>query len=593
MKIFKFKLDLAPFAAPAAGILLLFCFVVFAVFPGFCERSLGITRSASAMAAVFMLSALSLYLNRKKIHSLILKSFVGPFLIAFSVILFVLVLQFLSKYMEDIMGKGLGSEVLLKVFGLTCITLVTMALPLGVLLSSLLTMGNMGERYELAALKSGGIGLFKSIQPLAHATLVVTVASIFFSFFATPMANLKLYTLLYDLSRVKPTFALKANHFYNGIDGMVVHVGAIDRETDVLTRIRIYDHSQSVGNNSITVAASGQMIPSKAAGFLDMTLFDGVAFDFKGPEVAGIKTEQCQRFYFDTLHYMVPLDGFDLEESKEDPFQTHQYMLNYFELGAAIDTFEIRRKATVDEYQDFNRKYMHLDTIMNKSYLQQMALDSMQYPAAAHIDADPNQPVYAWFPDANRIDLLAKSVNQTQALDNYTKVVMDRLKREDEKRRKFNIEQQTRLMLPASCIVFLLLGASLGAIIRKGGIGIPVIFSIGFFILFYILMIQGKKFARDEMMSVWAGVWLPVLVMLPMALFFLYQSATESQFLYGASWYKVYKFFFGWIPWLKPNPAISHTPSIEELVERKQKDKDRARQNIDDYNKKKGKNATF
>jgi lipopolysaccharide export system permease protein len=585
LRIFKFKIDLTPFVAPAIAVLLLCAGLSFAFFPSHAEEAIGVTAGASRMVAVFMFSCLSLYFNRKKIHLLILRSFIGPFVVAFAVILFVLVLQFLAKYMEDISGKGLGSEILVKVFGLACITLVTMALPLGILLSSLLTMGNMGERYELAALKSGGIGLFKIIRPLVHATLVVTIASIFFSFYATPMANLKLYTLLYDLSRVKPTFALKPNHFYNGIDGMVVHVGQIDRTTDVLSRIRIYDHSQSVGNNSITVAARGKMIPSKATGFLDMTLYNGCVFDFKGPEVAGVKGEQCQRFYFDTLHYVVPLEGFDLKESEEDPFQTHQYMLNFFELSVAIDSLGHRRDHFFEDFRDFNRKYVHLDTALNSEFRVQLALDSMTYPPAGVIAADANKPVTSWFPEMSPDDLLTKTINQTQALANYTKVMEDRLQREDEKRRKFNIEMQTRLMLPSSCIVFLLLGASLGAIIRKGGIGIPVLFSIAFFILFYILMIQGKKFARDELMSVWVGVWLPILVMMPMALFFTYQSATESSFLYGASWFKISKFLFGWMPWFKRKESQRDTLTMEELMALRQKYKDDARKKLENHGK--------
>jgi lipopolysaccharide export system permease protein len=583
LKIFKYKIDLSPYVAPVVAALLLCGAVLFAVFPGYCEREIGITPRASFMAAVFLLGCLSLFGNRKKIHKLILRSFIGPFFVAFTVILFILVLQFMAKYMDDITGKGLGADVLGQVFGLACVTLVTMALPLGVLLSSLLTMGNMGERYELAALKSGGVGLFKIIRPLTHATLVVTIGSVFFSFYATPMANLKLYTLLYDLSRVKPTFALKPNHFYDGIDGMVVHVGQIDRKTDILSRIRIYDHSQSVGNNSITVAARGRMTPSKATGYLDMSLYNGCVFDFKGPEAAGIKTEQCQRFFFDTLHYVVPLEGFDLEKSEEDPFRTHQYMLDFFELSRAIDTLGMKRANVFEDFRDFNRKYVHLDTILNKGFRDQLALDSMSYPATGRIEADAAKPVTSWFPDMSATDLLTTTVNQAQALANYTKVMEDRLDREDEKHRKFDIEMHMRLMLPASCIVFLLLGASLGAIIRKGGIGIPVLFSIAFFILFYILMIQGKKFARDEIMSVWAGVWLPILVMFPMALFFTYQSATEAKLLYGVSWYKIWRFLFGWIPFFKKKDTQSHTLSVEELIKLRQKYKDDARKKLEDH----------
>lgn len=559
------------------------------LFPDFCEAVVGIHEDAMRMAMIFDLACLSLFLNRLKMHKLILRSFVGPFLIAFSVILFILVLQFLAKYMEDIMGKGLDSSVLAKVFGLACLTLVTMALPLGILLSSLLTMGNMGERYELAALKSGGVGLFKAIRPLLHATLVITIGSVLFSFFVTPMANLKLYTLLYDLSKVKPTFALKPNHFYGGIDGMVVHVGDIDRETDTLSRIKIFDHTDQVGNNRITIAAKGMMVPSKAAGWLEMTLLHGEMYEKSPQEGGGPKQERTQMFKFDTLKYRVPLQGFSLEPSEEETFSHHHYMLNIFELGEAIDSMGNRAYTHFDDYRDFNRKYVHLDTVMNKGLRAQMQSDStVDHGQSGTLAPDISKPVHAWFPDLAPHDLVSKTINQVQALENYSKIMIDRCKREDEKMRKFRIEQHSRWMLPASCIVFLFLGVSLGAIIRKGGIGIPVIFSIIFFILFYILMIQGKKLARDEILPVWVGVWLPMLIMFPMAMFFTWQSASESPFLYGSMWYRVGRFLMRWLPFKKKSTAPQrHTLSVEELISLREKSKADARKAMEEHSQKK------
>lgn len=542
------------------------------------------------MLEVFGLACLSLVINRKKVHALILKSFVGPFLISFTVILFVLVLQFLAKYMDEIMGKGLEASVLLQVFGLACLTLVTMALPLGILLSSLLTMGNMGERYELAALKSSGVSLFGIIRPLIHATLVIATGSVLFSFYIMPMANLKLYTLLFDLSKVKPTFALKANHFYGGIDGMVVHVGDINRETDMLYRVKIYDHSDQVGNNRVTVAETGRMVPGAQEGYLDMRLFNGVVHESKAPEPGGEgKGLQYQRFYFDTLMYKVPLQGFDLEKTDEETFKGHHYMLDIGELHYATDSIFKRRDGYVEDFRDFNRKYMHLDTVMNKSLEIIMANDTLNYGPSGLVSPNIEKPVYEWFPDMKPSDLVAKTVNQVQAMENYSRIVIDRLDREDKKWRKFRSEQHMRWMLPISCLVFLFLGASLGAIIRKGGVGIPVIFSIVFFILFYILMIQGKKFARDEILPIWAGIWLPILVMGPLALYFTYQSLTESKLLYGANWYAIGKFLFGWMPFRKKKANERHTLTLEEMVQMREKSKKDAREAIENHemNKKK------
>ncbi len=588
MKIFGKKIALFRYTPHALGVGIILLIIGLAIFPSFFESSLGLDPESFFMIQVFGLSCLSLVINRKKVHALILRSFIGPFLISFAVILFVLVLQFLAKYMEDIMGKGLEGHVLLQVFGLACLTLVTMALPLGILLSSLLTMGNMGERYELAALKSSGISLFGIIRPLIHVTLVVATGSVLFSFYVMPMANLKLYTLLFDLSKVKPTFALKANHFYGGIDGMVVHVGDINRETDVLYRVKIYDHSDQVGNNRVTVAKTGRMVPGQDEGYLDMRLYNGVIHESKKPEPGEAKGVQYQRFYFDTLKYKVPLQGFDLEKTDEETFSTHQFMLNISELGAATDSIYNRRSGYLDDYTDFNRKYVHLDTIMNKSLSIILNNDTLKYGASGTISPDANKPVWDWFPEVQAADLVAKTINQVQAMENYTKIVEDRLDREGKKWRKFRSEQHMRWMLPVSCLVFLFLGASLGAIIRKGGVGIPVIFSIVFFILFYILMIQGKKFARDEILPIWAGIWLPILVMGPLGLYFAYQSVTEAPLLYSANWYAVGRFLFGWLPFKKKKKAPArHTLTLDEMVKMREKSKTDAREAIEDYESKK------
>lgn len=507
---------------------------------------------------------------------------------AFTVILFILVLQFLAKYIDDLFGKGIEAAVLGKIFLYACMTLVPLAIPLGVLLSSLLTMGNLGERYELAAMKSGGIGLFRTMAPLTNITLVTTIFSLLFSFYIMPQANLKLYTLIFDVSNVKPTFALKAGHFYNGVDGMVIHCTDIDREADIVYNIKIFDHTDQVGNNRITLAERGKMVQSLETGYLMMTLWDGVIHESVVKDPNQKKKNQYQRFYFDTLQYRVALSGFDLEESDETTFANHHYMLDIFELYAATDSMAVRTDKYVTDLKDYNRKYLHVDTAMNSALKKTIAIDSSTYDADGRLEPDSQKAVHEWFPDLDGEELLNKALQQARSVKNYAGIIQDRIDREELKIRKFQIEQNNRWMLPTSCLVFLFLGAPLGAIIRKGGIGLPVIFSILFFILFYILMIQGKKFARDEILTVWVGVWLPILVMFPLAMLFTYQSATDSKIMYSQNWYNIYKTLFGWIPFRKrkgkKGPDRS-TMTIEELIALREKQKEDARRAIENARK--------
>lgn len=524
----------------------------------------------------------------KKLHKLILRSWIGPLLVAFSVILFVLVLQFLSKYLDDLFGKGFETIVLFKVFLFASITLVTMALPLAVLLSSLLTMGNLGERYELAAMKSSGIGLFRMMRPLTNGTVVLTIGALLFSFYIVPKANLKLFTMLYDLSKVKPTFALKEGHFYSDIDGLVIHVGDIDRQKDVLYKIKIFDHSDKVGNNRITLADSGKMVPSQATGYLKMTLFQGVIHEevLKRP---GSKTadDQYHRFYFDTLDYQVAMAGFNLEESESNTFAPHQYMKDIHALYHSTDSMAKRLDGYQEDLDQYVLKYTHVDTSLPPAIQHNITVDTTVYEPDGEFAVDRGKPVYDWFPEVDAEELINRTTQHCRAVKNYTTIIQERFDRENLKIRKFDIEIHNRYALPISCLVFLFLGAPLGAIIRKGGVGMPIIVSIGFFIIFYILMIQGRKFARDEILPVWAGVWLPVLVMSPMALFFTWTSATDSPILYNSGWWKIFKFMFGWMR-RKKKEKVSYTMSIQDLIDQREQQKELARKKLREYRKSKG-----
>jgi lipopolysaccharide export system permease protein len=526
------------------------------------------------------------FLFVKKLHILVLKSWIGPFLIAFSVILFVLVLQFLSKYLDEIAGKDVGSDVLGKVFLYTCMSLVPLALPLAVLLSSLLTMGNLGESYELAAMRSSGIGLFRIMRPLTFATILVASGSLYFSFFLMPAGNLKLYTLLFDLGNTKASFALKEKHFYPGIDNMVIHVDEIDREKDILYGIKIFDHSTAIGNRNITIAESGFMKPNKDLGVLSLTLFNGVSHQEMMDQAGQKKKDPYQRFYFDTLRYEVQLEGFKMEETDENTFVSHNFMMDIDELYVAVDSMTKKFGKHAVDMQDYISKYLHVDTLPRAGDLVPTGPDTVTYAPNGPVAVDEAKSVAFWFPSIPVPELLDRSVQHARAVKNYTKIVRERVDNEAEKLRKYRIEIHVRWMLPFSCMVFLFLGAPLGAIIRKGGIGVPVLVSILFFILFYILMIQGRKLARDGFMEVWIGVWLPVLVMFPMALVVSRQAQTDSPLLMAQSWYRTRRRLFGWIPFLKKKKSLAEerqTMTIAQLIELRERQKRDAKKAIEDY----------
>lgn len=461
-----------------------------------------------------------------KLHVLVIRAFIGPFFTGFAIVLFILVIQFVAPYLEDIVGKNLPRDVIWQVFFYPSIMLVTLALPLAVLLSSLMTLGNMGEKYELAAIKSAGISVWKIVKPMAAVTLLVVAFSMYFSFYIVPKANMKFFSLLFDVTRVKPSFIIRPGHFYRGIDGYVIHCADKNDDRNLLYGIKIYDHSDKKrkGNYKIVAADSARMLGSVEGNFITMQLFSGVSHE-EYPEKRGKSNKfQYGRYYFDTLNFHFQLSGFEMDpENDRVGLSPHHYMKNIHQLAAAVDSVNDKRLAVRDKLPGYMKPVFKMDS----SFLETQTIDTM-----------PRAPgnVVNTFPNTMHAQILGRAVNNARTAKNYVKFTRDKMEDERKKMLRYRIEYATRWMLPVSVIAFLLIGAPLGSIIRKGGIAIPAIISIFFFILFYILMIQGKKFAQDDILPAWIGVMLPCIVLYPVGILLVYQAATDSALLDLALW---------------------------------------------------------
>lgn len=524
----------------------------------------------------------------KKIHKLIFRSWLGPFLASFSVLVFILVLPFFARYKDEIFGKGLESIVILKVFGLAVLNAIPMSLPLAVLLSTLITMGNLGERYELAAMKANGISLVKIMRPLIFGVVTLMFSLLVFNFYIYPQVNQKLFTLVYDLGQLKPSFALKEGHFYSGVDGLVIHTKKINRETDMLYGVKIYDHSEKVGNNRITLADSGVMVPSTQVGRLTMALYRGVVHEESAKKPGKPAGSTYSRFYFDTLQYRVDLTGFELDESEGTVLAKHHLTCNIHQLYYSVDSMTKRLEDIEDDLDVYIDKYTHLEPLARPPPEEKrpMAVDTLDFEPDGVILADANTEVGSWFPGVAAHELVTKALQTSRAVKNYSNIIQERLDREGERRRKFLMELDNRFALPFACLVFLFIGAPLGAIVRKGGIGLPVIFCIIFFVIFYVLQINGNKLAKDGIIAPWIGIWLPVLVLSPVAIWFTYSSMTDSPLLYMSGWRRfvravVWIFTFG----RKGKITKEERPmlSVDEIVLRRQKQKEDAQRKLDEY----------
>lgn len=429
--------------------------------------------------------------------------------------------------MEDLFGKGLSGIVIFKVFFFASASLIVLALPLAILLSSLMTMGNLGENYELAAIKASGISLVRTVSGMFYVTVAVTIFSLLISFYVIPRANLKLYSLLYDVQQVKPAMVLRPGSFYKGIDGYVIRITDKDVEREMLYDIMVFDHTDPAGKGREVHADSGIMEISPDKIFMRMMLFHGVSHEELAAEAGKPDSKRYVRYKFDTLMYRFDLAGFGLEKTEEHRFAKHQLMLTLPELLHAIDSLEEVSTKTKSKMNDYMQPYIKVDS----------TITFKEVPP----DRDVQAGVVSAFPEENRREIMNRAVNNARAIQNYSQFLDTKLINEAADLRDHQIEVHLKLSLPISCLIFLLIGAPLGAIIRKGGIGMPVIVSVLFFILFYVLMIQGKKFAKNDVLPVFVGVWLPVLVLAPIAAFLTRQATTDRRILESSalgSWFR-------------------------------------------------------
>ena len=274
----------------------------------------------------------------KKLDWFILKSYLGPLVMTFFIALFILLMQFLWKYIDDLVGKGLEWYIILKLLFFASSTFVPMALPLAILLSSLMTFGNLGEHYELVTMKAAGISLFRIMRALIVVSILISVLAFYFANIVLPKANLKFLSLLYDVREKKLSFNLREGVFYNGIDGFVIRVGKKDADGNTIRDVMVYDHTKHMGNVSMTVAEWGKMELSADKRFLVFRLYNGYNYEERIDLRRNEMTRPFQRTKFSEQYQMFDLSGLQLTRTDENLFKKNYEMLNISQLRFSIDS---------------------------------------------------------------------------------------------------------------------------------------------------------------------------------------------------------------------------------------------------------------
>jgi lipopolysaccharide export system permease protein len=457
----------------------------------------------------------------KKLHFLVIKTYIGPFVMTFFISLFILLMQFLWKYIDDLVGKGLEWYIVGELLFYASATFVPLALPLAILLSSIMTIGSLGENYELVALKSAGISLVRVMWPLVVISLFFVVAAFYFSNNILPIANLKMGSLLYDVRQQRPAFNILEGIYYKGIDNYVIRVESKEGDGSILKRIKIYNHSQRRGNTNVTIAEWGTMEMTEDKSHLVLTLYNGSNFEDVEPRDSRDRSRPFQRTHFEEQVRMFDLSGFALERTDEGLFRSHFRMLNINQLIHFEDSLTnvINEKKKELLYASFHGLYYY--NLIDSAGREKLNVREN----AASLPIERLEHTYI-----QRI-AVDHALNAVRQLKESTLFAHEDMRMRQRNLARYQIEFHRKFTLSFACLILFMIGAPLGAIIRKGGFGLPVVVSVLFFVLFHIMSITGEKFVREGVLEAWQGMWGASLILMPIAVVLTIQATTDSSLM--------------------------------------------------------------
>lgn len=461
----------------------------------------------------------------KKLDKLIIKVFIGPFVATFFVTLFVLVMQFLWKYIDDLVGKGLDVWTVSKLIFYMSATMVPLALPLAVLLSSIMTFGNLGESFELVALKSAGISLLRFMRPLIIVCAFICTGAFLFSNYVIPVANLHAQSLLYDIVNLKHGFNIREGVFFDEIDNLAIKVGKKDPDGKTIHEVVIYDNRDQ-NSVKLILAKSGIMEESPNKKFVYLTLKDGWQYEERGYRPA--LTNEFIRTSFKEFREVIDLSSFALTRTPLALFKNVYLMLNVRQLDQAIDSIRVQLKYSArDAGNSLFSRYAFFrwqDTGWLKA-------------AAPPLKADRFSDI---IPDSLRSAVYDRALMNQQEGSSSLVPVVQQYQDTLGDIRKDKVEWHKKFTFSFACMVLFLIGAPLGSIIRKGGLGTPLVFAVIFFVIFHVLSFIGENLAKNGAMSVVNGMWMATAVLVPVAVFLIYKAMNDSR-LFNKEFY--FRFF--------------------------------------------------
>jgi len=485
-----------------------------------------------------------------------LRNFMGLFILTFMICCFILLMQFLWMHVNDLVGKGVEIKVLMEFFFYSIMSVIPLALPLAILLASLMTFGNLGEKFELTAMKSAGVSLFRIMRPLTIFIGMIAVGAFFFSNYVLPASQSKLWALIFSLRQKNPELDIPVAEFYSGIHGYNIYVGKKNTRTGLMQNMMIYDYSSGFDNASVTVADSGRVFFTADNHYLLLRLYSGESFEnLDNQQKRATGTQKSVPYRRETFREKQVLIDFntELDRYDESVLDDQHVSKNVTQLMQSIDSVSKLSDARATEQGEklvtanyFNRE------LVNGRELGEIAQENVPHYNIAQLRASLKKErlLNALQTAINKAKMKKDVVDYNAALlGDYNRYV-----------RKHQIELYRKYTLSFACLIFFFIGAPLGAIIRKGGLGAPIVISVVMFIIYYIIDNAGYKMAREGLWQVWQGMWLSSAVLLPIGVFLTYKAATDSGIFNPEVWIKVIERFANrtqkLIERLKPNRTL-------------------------------------
>ena len=473
----------------------------------------------------------------KIVDKYILRTFIPLFVMSFAVCWFIVVMQFLWRYIDELVGKGLSGFMLLKIIFYAALSFIPMSLPLGILLASLMTLGNLGERLELLALKASGIRLYRIIRPIMLLVLAMACGLFYFQNDLMIRAQVRMWTLVITAKYAAPEMEITPGVFYTGIPGYSLYAKDRDAGTGLMHRMMVYDMSRGYLNPRIIRADSGRLVMDKSKKFLVLKLYQGQSFENIQTQSYNTSTDAVPYMlpHFDYSETFIPFDA-NIKMQDEGELSSMYVGKNLHQLQRSIDSIRPILDSTRLSYAQVVGASLMESHYGTSSYAyQDSATRAQEQVRLAHLEQQTRhskaEDASLTFTPQDSLQAISMARDKADRIKEEASLYIDTDDAQFYQFRTLHQEWHRKFTFPVSCLIFALIGSSLGAIVRRGGIGMPIIISIFFFVVYFIIDSFGTNMLRNESIPIWLGMWLSNIVLFPVGIFLAYKANQDSSAL--------------------------------------------------------------